>query len=92
MISDQILALLKKSISVEHGEVIDQSDQHKGHAGARESGGGHYYLLLVSDDFMHKSAVERHRMIYQALKPIKEKIHALGIKVYTSSEYKKLSP
>ena len=50
-----------------------------GHAGARE-GGGHYRLTIVSPQFVDKSTVARHRMIYSALKDMMQRdIHALNI-------------
>ena len=60
---------------------------HAGHAGAKESGGGHFQILLVSDQFEGKNRIARHRMVYQAVSGLMpEKIHALAIRAYTSSE------
>ncbi|MGE0266928.1 MAG: BolA family protein [Candidatus Omnitrophota bacterium] len=85
--SDQICKILKQTFTVFHLEIRDESHKHYGHKGALETGGGHFYLLLVSDNFLNKPRVERHRMIYQALSPVKDKIHALGIQAYTVREY-----
>jgi BolA protein len=57
--------------------VIDDSAKHAGHAGAKE--GGHYHVSIVSAAFMDKKLIDRHRMIYEALKPLKSSIHALAI-------------
>lgn len=60
-------------------EIIDESAQHAGHAGARD-GGGHYVLRIVSAQFAGKNTVARHRMIYSALgEMMKRDIHALKI-------------
>ena len=49
-------------------------------AGARPSGGSHWQLTIVSDAFRGKSAVARHRMVYEALGDLmKHDIHALKI-------------
>ena len=61
-------------------ELRDESEQHAGHAGARPSGGSHWQLTIVSDAFRGKSAVARHRMVYEALGDLmKHDIHALKI-------------
>lgn len=64
-------------------EIIDESHQHAGHAGARD-GGGHYLLQIVTFQFAGKSTVARHRMIYSALGELmKREIHALTIQANT---------
>ena len=67
-------------------EVIDESAQHAGHAGA-QSGGGHYALTIVATQFAGHNPVQRHRMIYQALgDAMRKEIHALSIRAYTPDE------
>lgn len=67
-------------------QVIDESAQHAGHAGARD-GGGHYVLYIVSALFAGKSTVARHRMVYSALgEMMKRDIHALTIEAKTPTE------
>ena len=66
-------------------EVIDDSAQHAGHAGARE--GGHYRLLIVSPRFAGKTTLQRHRLIYDALDELmRSRIHALSIRSLTPEE------
>ena len=61
-------------------DLRDESAQHAGHAGARPSGGSHWQLTIVSDAFRGKTAVARHRMVYEALGDLmKRDIHALKI-------------
>lgn len=61
-------------------ELHDESHRHIGHAGARPSGGSHWQLTIVSEAFRGKSAVARHRMVYEALGDLMERdIHALRI-------------
>jgi len=61
-------------------ELRDESEQHAGHAGSRPSGGSHWHLAIVSEAFRGKSAVARHRMVYEALGDLmKHDIHALKI-------------
>lgn len=67
-------------------EILDESHQHAGHAGSRE-GGGHYLLRIVSPQFIGKSTITRHRMIYSALGAMmKREIHALNIQANTPDE------
>ena len=53
-------------LSPDSVELIDDSEQHAGHAGAK-GGGGHFQLIIVSPLFEGKSAQERHRMVHAAL-------------------------
>ena len=61
-------------------EVIDESAQHQGHAGARPDGESHFRVRIVSAAFKGKSRIEQHRMINQVLTlELKERVHALAI-------------
>jgi BolA family transcriptional regulator, general stress-responsive regulator len=61
-------------------DLRDESGQHAGHAGSRPSGGTHWQLAIVAEAFRGKSAVARHRMVYEALGDLMERdIHALKI-------------
>ncbi|MBK9160128.1 MAG: BolA family transcriptional regulator [Nitrosomonadales bacterium] len=67
-------------------EITDESHQHAGHAGARE-GGGHFLLQITSAQFVGKSTVARHRMIYSALgEMMRREIHALNIQAHTPDD------
>jgi len=68
-------------------DLRDESAQHAGHAGARPSGGSHWQLTIVSDAFRGKSAVARHRMVYEALGDLmKRDIHALKIEALSPDQ------
>jgi BolA protein len=61
-------------------ELLDESAQHAGHAGAAPGGNTHWKLTIVSAAFAGTSTVARHRMIYQALGELMQSpIHALSI-------------
>jgi BolA family transcriptional regulator, general stress-responsive regulator len=67
-------------------EIADDSHKHAGHAGAR-SGGGHYRLSIVSAQFIGKSTLARHRMVYSALhEMMQQDIHALNISAFAPDE------
>ena len=78
-----IKQLLSKRLNASRVEVVDESPNHAGHAQAQKSGGGHYAVVVVSEMFAGKSLIERHRLVYAALSPLKDKIHALSIKAVT---------
>ena len=66
--------------------VKDQSHLHAGHEGAMD-GRGHFEVTVVAADFVGKSRLDRHRMVYDVLsKLIESDIHALRIKAYAPSE------
>jgi BolA protein len=68
-------------------DLRDESGQHAGHAGARPSGGSHWQLTIVSEAFRGKSAVARHRMVYEALGDLmKQDIHALRIEAFAPEQ------
>jgi len=68
-------------------ELLDESAQHAGHAGAAPGGNTHWKLTLVSAAFTGQSTVARHRMIYQALGELmQDPIHALSINAKAPGE------
>ena len=79
MIKAKIELLLTEVFKPTFLQVIDESHKHIGHSGASQ--GGHYQVIIVSKAFEGKKLLETHRMIYQALEPVKSSIHALAIKV-----------
>jgi BolA protein len=67
-------------------DVVDDSHKHVGHAGARD-GRGHFTVAIVSETFVGKSPLARHRAVYSALGTMMEDdIHALSIRAETPSE------
>lgn len=70
-------------------ELIDNSDQHAGHAGSKgweESGESHFSLVIVADAFDGIPLVKRHQMVYMMLGETMDKIHALQITAKTPAE------
>ena len=62
-------------------EVIDESAQHNGHAGANGTGfGTHFRVRITSALFAGKPPVARHRLVYDALQDFLDQgLHALAI-------------
>ena len=68
-------------------ELVDESAQHAGHAGAAPGGNTHWRLTIVSAAFTGKPTVARHRMVYQALGELMQHpIHALAISARAPEE------
>lgn len=82
----KIEEILTKAFVVHYLEVRDDSAKHAGHAESKKSGGRHFSIVIVSDDFKGESLPQRHRMVYKAL--LNQKIHALSVKAWTISEHK----
>ncbi|MCX7108756.1 MAG: BolA family transcriptional regulator [Proteobacteria bacterium] len=91
--TETIQQLLNEALAPVKLELHDDSQSHAGHAGARESGGGHFYATIVSDAFEGKTLVRRHQLVYEALGDMmRTEIHALSIKAYTPTEFEQLTP
>jgi BolA protein len=61
-------------------DIVDESDRHAGHAGARAGGGTHYRVRVVSARFERQSRVERHRIVYGLLTAeFADGLHALAL-------------
>jgi BolA protein len=71
---------LMEAFAPENLRVIDESDQHIGHAGHRPGGQTHYRIHIVAPMFKGKSRLERHRLINQTLSSeLAGSVHALAI-------------
>jgi BolA protein len=77
---DVITRKLTEAFAPENLDVVDESDQHRGHAGHRPEGETHYRVYIVAEAFRGKSRIERHRMINSALAgELAGGVHALAI-------------
>jgi len=87
MIEKTIKEIIEKKINVSFISIKDLKSRHTNHQ--TYSGGAHLKLLIVSDDFINISLINRHRMIYDLIgHMIKNEIHAISIKAKTLKEYK----
>jgi len=78
------LAQLKPS----HVDIQDDSALHAGHAG--NTGGGHYTITIVSEQFSGLPLIKRHRLVYDSVAELmKTDIHALSIHAKTTAELNK---
>ena len=80
MMEQRIAARLKEALDPVALEIVDESDRHAGHAGARAGGGTHYRVRIVSARFERRSRVERHRLVYDLLAAeFADGLHALAL-------------
>ncbi len=77
----RIRVSIEAAFDPEQLEVIDEGNQHVGHAGARD-GRGHFRVRIASQAFAGQLPIQVHRAIYVALGPLMQTdIHALAIEV-----------
>jgi BolA protein len=80
----QRLAAALSPVSI---EVVDESDRHAGHAGARPGGETHYHVEIVSPRFAGMSRIARHRLVHEIVHDEFENgLHALSLKLLTPEE------
>ena len=86
-VADAIRKNLEAAFSPQRLEVVDDSDRHHGHAGAREGGESHFNVVIVSSAFQGLSRVERQRRVNAALKDqFAAGLHALSIRASAPGE------
>ena len=86
-LKDWITRTLDERLQPTSLSVIDESDQHIGHAGWREGGETHFRLDIVSEAVAGKSRVERHRLVNEVLKGAFDRgLHALAIQAKAPGE------
>ena len=80
LVKTQIAEKLASAFAPQSLDVVDESHQHEGHAGARPGGQTHFRVHIVSEAFRGKTRIERHRMINAALSDeLAGGVHALAI-------------
>ncbi|MFL2554496.1 MAG: BolA family protein [Candidatus Rariloculaceae bacterium] len=76
---NRITAHLEAEFRPQELEITDESHLHIGHAGAK-AGKGHFRVRIVSEFFIDKRPIDRHRMVFRALEDMmKTDIHALSV-------------
>jgi BolA protein len=68
-------------------DVVDDSERHAGHAGARRGGESHFTVTLESAAFAGLSRLARQRRIHAALaEELAGPVHALSVKALAPGE------
>lgn len=86
-VATEMLARLNAALAPTSIELVDDSEQHRGHGGYNPSGESHFSLAIESPAFAGKSRVERQRLVYAALGQLMhDRVHALSIKARAPGE------
>jgi BolA protein len=87
LIADALRDKLTHAFAPTRLEVVDDSDRHAGHAGAREGGESHFNVVIVSAAFEGQGRVARQRMVHGALREeLAGPVHALSVKAFAPGE------
>jgi BolA protein len=86
-VADTLHDKLTTAFAPERLEVVDDSDRHAGHMGARESGETHFNVVVVASAFEGLGRVERQRRVNAVLRDeLAGPVHALSIKALAPGE------
>lgn len=81
-VEDEIRQKISAAFAPKVLEVVDESEQHRGHAGYQEGGQSHFRVVIVADAFEPMSRIARHRAVHAALgKDLMGRIHALALDI-----------
>lgn len=85
--ANRIRTKLTESLAPARLEVEDDSNRHRGHAGAHPSGETHFNVTVESAAFAGKNRVARQRLVYGILADeLRERVHALSLKLTAPGE------
>ena len=85
-IGNKIEQKLGKQLELHHIEIKDFTGRHLNHK--EHDGGFHLEAIIVSDSFIDKTLIDRHKIIYAALgELLKHEIHAFSMKTLTKEEW-----
>ena len=83
----RIEAKLRAEFTPEMLEVIDESEQHHGHAGWREGGETHFRVRMVASKFKGESRIARQRAVNRCLADeLSSSVHALAMELSPPSD------
>ena len=81
-LAERMAERLRERLQPTELQVLDESWQHEGHAGANGTGAGtHFRVRIASPLFDGRARVARHRLVYEALQDFidRDGLHALAI-------------
>jgi stress-induced morphogen len=82
-----IMALKLAALEPSLFEIRDDSSKHQHHGDFGLDAESHFNLKIVSEHFVGKSMVQRHKMIYKLLEQeLKGPVHALALATLTKEE------
>lgn len=79
-ITERIKRKLDSALSPTRLDIIDESENHRGHGGYRDGGETHFRIEVVSPVFAGMSRVARERRVHEVLADeIADRVHALSL-------------
>ena len=83
-VEESIRAKLDAEFTPTYLQVVNESFMHA----VPEGSESHFKIVIVTDEFDDKRAVQRHQAVYRVLAgPLQQTIHALALHTYTTSEW-----
>ena len=84
---EKIEQRLSDNIDCIYLNVLDESPNHGGYDGSVS----HIKIIIVSDEFINQSLINRHKLVYKAMGDFVGKIHAISIVSKTSNQWEESS-
>ena len=82
VMAQRVRSKLEEAFTPEMLEVIDESEQHRGHGGWREGGGTHFRVRMRTAAFDGMSRLARSRAVHAALRgELEAGLHALALEL-----------
>lgn len=86
-VAAEMVRRLTEALNPSRIELIDDSEQHRGHGGYNPAGESHFSLAIECAAFAGLSRVQRQRAVYAALGELMEqRVHALSIRATAPGE------
>jgi BolA family transcriptional regulator, general stress-responsive regulator len=86
-VTEAIRRKLQAAFAPSRLDIVDDSENHRGHAGHNEGGESHFTVTIESPAFAGMGRVERQRQINRALaEELAGPVHALSIKAKAPGE------
>jgi BolA protein len=86
-VAERIKRKLSAALQPSRLEVLDDSERHAGHRGARPGGETHFTLTVQSEAFTGVSRIERQRLVMRLLADeLEGPVHALSIRALAPTE------
>ena len=78
---------LSEALAPSRLDIVDDSERHAGHVGARPEGETHFIVEIASAQFAGLSRVARQRLVHTVLEEeLQGRVHALALKTVTPEE------
>lgn len=82
-LADTMAQKLRAAFAPDRLEVIDESENHRGHAGWRDGGETHFRVVMHAKALAPLSRIERSRAVHAALaEELAGRVHALALDLH----------